>query len=214
MERTIRLKYLLLGLAGLVSWHQYYPVPCLRHLYWAAIPMFGVLALTCQKLWCAGTLRLPKRFCAVLLAFVALFPVGFRLCFGAFPLLKSYSGFHRVTHLPGLRNMRLSRRELGALEPMWQIYNLLPPEIKGRGVFNYTPDAVLSVMFPETGFRHRMFVNWGGKVYPDYPAEALAYIQRVRPPVLSQQPMILPDYQLVLQTELYGLQYWFYVPLY
>ena len=212
-ERIARLKYLLLGLTGLVSWHQYYPVPCLRHLYWAAIPMFGVLALTLQKLWCAGNLRMLKRFAALLLAVIALMPVGVRLCCGAFPLLKSLPAFHRVTHLPGLRNMLLSQKELNAIEPIWRIYNVLPPEIKSRGVFNYSPDAVFSVMLPETGFRHQMFVNWGGGVYPDYPEKALAYIQSARPAVLSQQPVILPDYRLVLQTELYGLQYWFYLPL-
>ena len=208
------LKYLLIAVAGLVSWHQYYPVPCLRHLYWAGIPMFGVLALTAQKLWASPERKVLKRAAALLLVFVALFPVGFRIGFGAVPLLGSASKFARVTHLPGLRNMRLSGRELSVLNPIQQVFDLLPPEIKSRGVFNYTPDAVFSVMLPETDFRHRMFVNWGGAVYPDYPEKALAYILRVRPAVISQQPMILPDYQLVLQTELYGLQYWFYVPLY
>ncbi len=185
-ERTTRLKYLLLGLTALVSWHQYYPVPCLRHLYWAAIPMFGILALTVQKLWQAKERRMPKRAAALLLAGIALLPVGIRFCFGAVPLLKSYSGFHRVTHLPGMRNMRLSPRELRAIEPIWEIYNVLPPTIKSRGVFNYSPDAFFSVLLPETAFRHQMFVNWGCGVYPDYPEKALAYIQNVRPAVVSQ----------------------------
>ena len=207
------LKCLLIAVAGLVSWHQYYPVPCLRHLYWAAIPMFGVMALTVQRLWSSPDRRVLKRAAALLLVLVALFPVGFRIGFGAVPLLGSASNFTRVTHLPGLRNMRLSGRELSALEPIWQVFELLPPAIKSRGVFNYTPDAVFSVMLPETDFRHQMFVNWGSSVYPDYPEKALACILRVRPAVISRQPMILPDYQLALQTELYGLQYWFYVPL-
>ena len=208
------LKYLLIAVAGLASWHQYYPVPCLRHLYWAAIPMFGVLALTAQKLWRAGNWKFPKRFAAVLLTVIALLPVGVRICFGAVPLLRSLPGFYRVTHLPGLHNMLLSRRELGAIDPIWGVYDVLPPAIKARGVFNYTPDAVFSVMLPETKFRHQMFVNWGGGVYPDYPEKALAYILSARPAVVSQQPMILPDYKLVLQTELYGSQYWLYLPLY
>lgn len=213
-ERKTKLACLLLGVTGLVSWHQYYPVPCLRHLYWAAIPMFGVLALTVRKLWDAAERKVLKRSAAALLVGIALLPAGIRLVFGAVPLLATLSEFNRVTHLPGLHNMLLSNRELAALDPIWGICNVLPPEIKSRGVFNYTPDAVFSVMLPGTGFRHPMFVNWGGGVYPDYPEKALAYITRHRPAVLSQQPVILPDYKLVLQTELYGLQYWLYLPLY
>ena len=211
-EMKPRLQYLLLALGGLMSWHQYYPVPCLRHLYWAAIPMFGILALTVQKLWFSPNRKALKRGVALLLVVIALFPVGFRLCFGAFPLLGSLSNFRRVTDIPGLRNMRLNSQECKAIYSIWHIYNRLPPEIKARGVFNYSPDAVFSVMLPETGFRHQMFVNWEGGVYPDYPGKALSYILEKRPAVLSQQPMILPDYQLPQQTELYGSPYWFYIP--
>ena len=213
-ELNTRLGYLLLALSGLISWHQYYPVPCVRRLYWAAIPMFGILALTVQKLWRTKERKALKRAGALLLAFIALLPVGVRLFFGAVPMLEALPNFHRVTQLPGLRNMRLSSGELSAVEPIRRSWDALPPEIRARGVFNYSPDAVFSVVLPETSFRHQMFVNWGGRVYPDYPDKALSYILEKRPAVLSQQPLILPDYRLEAQTELRGLEYRLYVPLY
>ena len=36
-----QLPMVLLILFALGAWHQYYPVPCMRHLYWAAVPMMA-----------------------------------------------------------------------------------------------------------------------------------------------------------------------------
>ena len=207
------LQYLTVALTGVVSWHQYYPVPCVRHLYWAAIPMFGVFALVAERLWRSEKYRILSRSAAVILLLSGAIPVFFRFNYGTFDMLR-YFPLRRRVNLKGCRQLWLTGKEGSFLLSLDRVFAGLPPEIRSRGVFNYTPDAVLSVIFPETGFRHKMFVNWGGGVYPDYPQSALAYILRFRPAVVSQQSMILPDYKLVLQTELYGLQYWFYAPLY
>ena len=229
-ERRGRLRYFAVAVLGVVSWHQYYPVSCLRHLYWAGIPMFGVFTLVCERLW---RQRDWHRAAAAALLLLGAVPVVFRIWYGAVPFLNDYGG-RRSIDLPGVRHLRLSGTEIELVKGIYDTYRDLPPEIRARGVFNYTPDAVLSVMLPETKFKHAMFVNWKDDVYVDYPAKAMAYILTNRPPVISQRPFFrpgcsmtatgivlatdpepftLPEYDLVFCGDLYGLRYFFYSPL-
>ena len=208
-----KLEYFAVALAGVVSWHQYYPVACLRHLYWAGIPMFGVFALVAEHLWRSRSRVVACRAAAVLLLLLGAIPVYFRAYWGTRVVLKHYPR-RRTIDIPGCRGLQLSVTEWNMLYAMNAAYQALPGEIRARGVFNYTPDAVVSVMFPETKFRHPMFVNWKNSVYPDYPQLALDYILEHRPILASQEPLALPGYQLIFQGELYGLGYWLYAPLY
>ena len=45
------LPFAALLILGLGSWHQYYPVPCVRHLYWGGIPLFGAYLLMICRLF-------------------------------------------------------------------------------------------------------------------------------------------------------------------
>ena len=208
-----RLRYFAVAVLGAVSWHQYYPVSCLRHLYWAAIPMFGVFAIFAERSWRSRRHVGASRTAAVLLLLIGAVPVFFRFWFGAVPLLKEYSS-RRNIDLPGVRHLWLSDREYELLDALNNTCRALPPEIRARGVFNHTPDSALSVIFPETKFRHPMFVNWTDEVYRDYPARSMEYILTNRPPLISQQPVMLPGYDLRFYGELYGLEYFFYAPRY
>ena len=148
---------------------------------------------------------------AVLLLLAALPTVFVRLWFGAVPFLRTF-GTRSCIDLPGMRHLRLSPAEYGALNDLKRAYGSLPPHIRARGVFNYSEDAALSVAFPETKFRHPMFVNWKNDVYPDYPARAMAYILEHRPPLVSSDELDLPGYVCLRVCELYGRRYYFYSP--
>jgi len=204
-------------LAGLASWHQYYPVPCVRHLYWAAIPMFGVFALACEHLWRSSGRKVQCRIAAGALFVMAALPIGVRL-YGAAMLLDHFGTFRSID-LPGVRHMRLANAEYEALNDLKSAYEALPPHLRARGVFNYTPDAVLSAAFPETKFRHPMFVNWKDDVYRDYPARAMDHILTVRPAVVSSEELDFLEnagYRRrdcgELYGRLYGRRYFFYSP--
>ena len=210
-EKSEMVGILAVILAGLASWHQYYPVPCVRHLYWAAIPMLGVFALVCERLW--RRREWQRRVGAVALCVMAALPVGVRLYFGAVPFFGG--GRRHSIDLPGVRQLRLSGAEYELLARLKYAHEQLQPGIKERGVFNYTPDAVLSVAFPETKFRHPMFVNWKDDVYSDYPELAMTYILSERPAVVSSdEEFKLPGYAVTYCGELYGRHYWFHSPLY
>jgi hypothetical protein len=212
--RHRKVKLLAVILAGLASWHQYYPVPCVRHLFWAAIPMFGVFAVVCERLWRCPDRKVPRRIAAGALLVMAMLPVGIRLYYGAVPFLRTF-GTRRSIDLPGVRYLRLSYSEYIVLDNLKRACSEVPPEILARGVFNYTPDAVLSVAFPETKFRHPMFVNWSGSVYRDYPMLAVDYILTDRPPTVSSDELGFLEnagYRRYDCGELYGRRYFFYSP--
>ena len=215
-ERLRMVQYLTVTVAALASWHQYYPVPCVRHLYWAAIPMFGVFSLVCDRLWRRTRRRMQCRAAAAVLCLLAAFPVGARVCYGAAPFLRDL-GSRRSIDLPGVRHLLLSDTEREVLEGLKRAYSEQPPEIRARGVFNYTPDAVLSVALPETKFKHPMFVNWNDYLrnsynYEDYPRRSMEYILTHRPAVVTPREFELPGYRLSYCGEIYGRQYWFYSP--
>ncbi|MBP5532061.1 MAG: hypothetical protein J6Y54_08570 [Lentisphaeria bacterium] len=214
-KRSRMMGYMTLALTALASWHQYYPVPCGRHLYWAAIPMFGVFSLACERLWRNTERKRACRTAAVLLVLSAALPVAARIAFGMVPFFGNASNF-RSCDLPGVRRMRIMDSDRFVLEGVNDAYAALAPHIRARGVFNFTPDAMLSVAFPETGFRHPMFVNWKDEVYRDYPARAMEYILVNRPPVISSEPLDLPGYES--EPRFYGelpaqkRSYFFYSP--
>ncbi|MCR5621100.1 MAG: glycosyltransferase family 39 protein [Treponema sp.] len=62
-ERILSMLFAL-SIICIASWHQYYPVTCVRHVFWAAFPMpillfYGLLAVslrTCKKAWPAWLL--------------------------------------------------------------------------------------------------------------------------------------------------------------
>ena len=204
MEKDIPLITLLLF--GLAAYHQYYPVPCVRHLYWGAVPMMGAYALVIQRFCSSERLEKYKK---VLYVFLLILP----LLWGGF--WRMYSGIYRISEfftrqsvsLPGVRGIRQGRGE--------QYICQIASEIRSRtrSVFNYTADGIWSVVLPEAaGFNHPMFVNWKQDVYKDYPDAALSYIDRYRPAVLSSVPFFHTAYIKAGEFEYMGVTYTLWIP--
>ena len=198
-------------LFGLASYHQYYPVPCVRHLYWGAVPMFGAYALLMQKI-AAGSDRRKKVLFLFLLALPLVWGGGLRMYGGLFRLSEFF--VRTAADVPGLRYIRHGRGEQYICRLAADIGNNLPPILKQRGVFNYTADGVWSVVLPPVrGFGHPMFVNWKKDVCPDYPEKAFAFIDRVRPAVLASTPFFHPAYVKVFEFSYMGVNYTFHLPV-
>ena len=198
-------------LFGLASYHQYYPVPCVRHLYWGAVPMFGAYALLMQRIASGADLR-KKVLYLSLLALPLLWAGGLRMYGGLFRLSEFF--VRTPTDVPGLRYIRHGRGEQYICRIAADIRNNLPPVLKQRGVFNCTADGIWSVVLPPVkGFDHPMFVNWKADVYGDYPQKALSFIDRVRPAVLASTPFFHPDYVKVFEFSYMGVNYTFHLPV-
>lgn len=195
-------------LFALGAWHQYYPVPCMRHLYWAAVPMMGIFVYILRLLIVNGNWR--GRTAAAVLMLILLFPMAFR---GYFAVKRINAAPKRVkTQVPSLRGMLLFEHEKRAAEIIWMINSVMPEELKKRGVFNHTPDGIWSVILPECDFKHPMFCRLGDKIYPDYDREAYRYCVEKRPVVISSVWQSLPGYMLVNQMSYQGVNYFILFP--
>ena len=193
------------------SWHQYYPVPCVRHLFWGGVPFFGFFVLSIRELWnCTGKRNKLAKILLVLCLFQYL------IC----ALPRIYNGFIRlkqaptrnVSDIPGLRGIKLTRGENGVINYMRSSFDQLPESIKKRGVVNYTKDGLWSIILPDAGFRHPQFINMGKALYPDYDEKIMLFINKHKPVVLSNIPVYLEDYWPIAQCDYMGENYTLWSP--
>ena len=193
-EQKQNLPLIAVLLLALGAWHQYFPVPCVRHLYWGAIPAFGVFALVCQKIWeWEGRSKALRISILVLLAVPLVYCVSIR----SFSAWQYFEKKHqRITaQVPSIRGLWIFSGENIVFSRLRQVFDSLPPEIRKRGVVNHTPDGIYSALFPfPEGFDHPMFVNWGNSVYQDYNEAVNKLILEKKPSVLTTDFDSLPGY--------------------
>ena len=196
-------------LFALGAWHQYYPVPCMRHLYWAAVPMMIVFIWSISKFITHGKAKGIIAVCVLLL--ILLMPMLFRGYFGA---RRINTAANRVTSsVSGIRGLLLFAHEKRIAEIMHNINFVLPPELKQRGVFNHTPDGIWSIILPPCrDFKHPMFCRLGDEIYPDYDNEAFRYCLEKRPVVISSVWQSLPEYTLIQPLNYNGVDYFILIP--
>lgn len=198
---------------ALGSWHQYFPVPCVRHLYWAGIPLMGVYALTAQGIWELPKSKKMRVFLLVLLILPLLYCFNHR----AWVLFRYFEKLEkRVTAAaPGLRGVWIFHGENELFNTLHSIFTSLPPEIRKRGVLNHTPDGLYACVFPApAGFDHPMFVNWKGDVYPDYNEAVLKLLREKRCPVLTTEFAEIPGYIQIYGFKHFEKEFRFFVPEY
>ena len=201
-------------LLALVSWHQYFPVPCVRHFWWGSLPAFGVYALVFQKVWDSKSGLLARWGLTVLLALPFFFSVPSRVS-GAVDRIRTI----REMVVPGKKlpvvcHSLVSKEDCAFLNELRSRYDSLPPEIRRRGVLNHTPDGLFICLLPQPpNFKHPMFVNWYDLVYPDYTFEASRLIETDRPAVLSTLVEEIPGYRLAWSCRWQLKNFRFFVPL-
>ncbi len=177
---------------GLAAWHQFYPVPCMRHLYWASIPMFPVFALLLQRILMSGWKF--RRAAVVLLVLIPAGHIGFRAAAMAMRLAYVPEE-RRQIELPGVRGLLLFNSQADHLEKVKEAIAAVPAEFRARPWLNLTPDALYGVFFPNRENLHPLFINGGRSVYPDFP-ETVARLALERQPVIfSPYPAPLPGWR-------------------
>lgn len=201
LRRGVR-RYLPLAaavLAGLASWHQFYPVPCVRHLFWASVPMFGAAAWVAERIWRSrwkGRWKSALRI--ALLAAILLPPgveIGIRISRGAQRLIEARN---RVfCDIPGLRGVLMFPPELYYYRNLRAAFGRIPEQFRERGYLNLTPDSLFCRFFPERPPVHPMYVNWENQVYPDYFTFMMEFVRENRPVILSRSPAPFPGYRPV-----------------
>ncbi len=161
-----------------MSLHQYYPVPCIRHCYWAAFPAFVLFGWGIQQglhPLNVGTKSLGKigKIFGFLLIGIAVFCTW-----------KNYSTndrcFSTMKSISELQELEVYRRP-GVLEGVWMLpwevrfwddlydgVEKIPESQRNEMVVNTTINAFYSLIFPNQTNWHPMYVNWGNGVDPRY----------------------------------------------
>lgn len=200
-----------MSIFALGAWHQYYPVPCVRHLFWGGVPFFGFWVLSFRGMLSdRGKYRKICRIAAVMLFLHFAVLCSVRLYSGMFRLKDSR---RRVTvDIPGIRGMKLTRGEYAMVSGVCTVLNKLPENIRARGVLNYTEGGLWNVILPDSGFRHPQFLWMENALYPDYEAKIIEYIRKHRPVVLLSKPLWLENYMILLSWAYMGETYSLAVP--
>ena len=194
---------------ALGAWHQYYPVPCMRHLYWAGVPMMGIFVYTLKLMW--QSKKLASRAGVAAFMLVLVLPIGFRCYFGVKRLAVLPARVQ--VSIPGVRGLYLFTHEAKIIDFISSLKNDLPQEIIKRGFFNHTPDGVWSVLLPECDFKHPLYCRIGDTIYPDYDNKAFRYCMDKKPAVISSIWKQLPDYVTINVVTYNGVDYAFMLPL-
>lgn len=181
-------KIQLLSLIGLASWFQYYPMSDIRHLYWAATPMFPLLAVFIYQLFTEflnSDLKFTKIFIGVVSAvvFMGIFwpEAIYRLSSAREKVLQTYVS---VTSPSVLKFMRLSFSEA-------EFYSRVNGEIQSYFAQNPNGNVVAKgnnalylTLDPRIKNIHPMYINLtiaNETIYQDYPAIINEYIELNKP---------------------------------
>lgn len=179
---------------AIASWHQYYPVPCISHVYWASGIMIGIF-MYC--VWDALGERETRRKAVILIMVIFMFfysDLRWKIQNGAAHLRNRQ---HLVTidfgfHLNG---MIIDRGTYDLLFHYFNFIDQLQEMLPEKQFLNYTRDAVFGITFDENIIN--MTVNWGNVVYPDYQANVHNLIHQYQPIIVATHHIGTPGYVLV-----------------
>jgi len=205
MREELPLAMLLILALG--SWHQYYPVPCVRHLYWGGAPMFGAYLLAISKLY---QMKSVKTYVLIgILILIALLGAAPRI----YGICRRVEFSRRsVSEVPGIRGIRLNGYESKVSEFVRQTGEL-PENIRRRGVLNWSEDSLLTLLTDQCDIKDVQFYRFETSQYPGYDYRMLEYILEKRPVVLTDHPVKIPGYKVFSYTDFASKNYMLLIPV-
>jgi len=185
-------------LVSVASWMQYYPVPCLRHLYWAATPMIGVFSYGVWKL-CEWLFAKQKKLQVIIICIVLTFIFKDQIDAGIFngsiklSILKTKIEAPMV--LRGMYTTSVSAVKYKEIDRSFR-----DAIMKNSYLLNLTSDALyLTFIGPQKNF-HPMYIDWGKYndfIYPDFQKQRSAFIKGAKPLLLSIEGEDIPDWNCI-----------------
>ncbi|MBR7120664.1 MAG: glycosyltransferase family 39 protein [Lentisphaeria bacterium] len=190
-----QLPFIALLILGLGSWHQYYPVPCVRHLFWGGAPLFGAYLVMLCRLW--QNKSYWKKAFVIVLTVVLLCAVAVRVT-GGVMRLKS-AGTREERNVAGIRNIKLNRMECGVID-MLLLTCQLPENLRQRGLLNWSEDSLYSATVPQSGFCDLQFYRFETAQYPGYDLKILQYVADEHPLLLTDHEAVPPGYVIAAES--------------
>ncbi|MFA7229681.1 MAG: glycosyltransferase family 39 protein [Victivallaceae bacterium] len=178
-KKAVNWFLLAVALVALASWHQYFPVGCPRHWYWAATPMFGFFVLTIQNL-VAATGRRMLRFSAIVLLTLLLVPTILERINGMVDYCRNFSQRRQIIQAP-MGGIFLEPGAYNYWQAVQKAFDSIPPQYNKRAFVNLTDSGLYNLYFPEQKNFHPMYINWGAQVYGDYPEKLKLFLNDKQP---------------------------------
>lgn len=185
----------ILSIYCVASWHQYYPVDCFRHIFWASFPMFGVSVYVLQKIFsilfkkikCSYFLR--SLTAVIVLVLILLPDLKFRYTGSKSKLSVSYSQMTDET-FGYLEGLKLTEGEVQQYTDLHTTIKQLEDQNKEKAVVNMTNDGYYACFYP-TNF-HPQFIY--GSAYDDFAEIWEKYISENKPIIIGNVGREVKDY--------------------
>jgi len=198
IKKYLRLYGLLL--ISLASWMQYYPVPCLRHLYWAATPMIGIFSYCVWQLskFCIAEKKgLQILMVSLILILVFKNEIINHIYNGSVKISIFKTKIEEPQVLRGMYTTPAWAKKYKTISGSLQ--NNLAKNPKAHLV-NMTPDALyLTFIGPQKNF-HPLYITWESHnnfIYPDYLKRRDEFINKTRPLLLSYEGKDIPGWSCI-----------------
>lgn len=193
-------KLLILILIGLASWTQYYPVTCIRHMYWAAtpmIPLFSLFVYQFIRKFLFSDIKLPEKlaklFSIVIIIICFLPDISYRLKEAK---IKINTPYQYIEEPSVLKNIKLPIEDA-------QFYQYMSQEISQYYIDNPQGNLVtnginaLYLTFdPRITNIQQMYVYWptSNTIYPNYRNTLNEYFETNKPLLISFWNQVPPGY--------------------
>lgn len=178
----------LLAFVGLASWLQYYPIACIRHLYWGGTPMLGLCALFIYQIvndFLVNNSKIPKNIIKYLtiIIFVIIFlpDAGYRMVKG---LKKINRRYYFVDHPAFLKNIRLTKDEANFYVNTYQKIEKYFNDNPNGNVITNGVNALCLTFDDRIKNFHPMYINSvlvNESIYRDYPNQLNRYVETNKP---------------------------------
>jgi len=192
-EKKSNIAIVVVSLFGLFSWLQYYPITDIRHVFWSAAPMVGIVIYLLSELSkSVSQKRTVIQFLLFLFLIWAFFypDIRYRIDSGYKKITAIYYSLENPRILKG---MKLTKNEATFYS---QTYEAIIDYKKTHGNVNFitnSPNA-LYLTFARSDNFHPMYADFGNTIYPDYYIIKNDYIERNKPLIMSIWGQIHPGY--------------------
>ena len=200
-----KLIVLVLCVSGGASWAQYFPVTGVRHVFWAATPMIGLLMYSISII--GSRLKEEKRWAFNILLFT--FIMGNSIIIRSVHFAEKIRTPYVTVNYPRVaRGLRLSLNEQHKLTTLYKTishYHNIFPE---KNIESFDDPLVHLFILPQNKYFHPMYLDWVGFnpfIYDGYLKKRAHYLEIRRPILLGNVPIenysvveIDPQFSLML----------------
>jgi hypothetical protein len=196
-NNEIIMAILIISFASLL---QNYPIPCIRHMYWAETPMIGMVIYGYREIINKKSIN-KKSMLLILLIFITFSPDMIFRVYQGYEKIKKYNvSFEYPPVLLGIKSysddVTLQKK---IAKKISEYYN----KSGSAGIINLTGDALYLTYIKDNKYFHKIYINWLNNLYPDYCEKLNKKIVNDRPIILkSIKDQAIPGYITAVRFEI------------